>query len=173
VKSKVYKSSIEEDLISKIEPVLEGLGYECRDVEIVPGGEAVIRITLDRPAGQTETPIGIDDCSNVHRLLNPMFDVWDPLPGAYTLELSSPGEKPRLRTLEHFRQVLGEKIKFQTQEPLPMPPPAKPRKNWEGVLESLIETEGSEKLRLKDGLGTFEVPLKQVKNALWLREWDV
>jgi ribosome maturation factor RimP len=172
VKSKVYKSSVEEDLISKIEPVLQGLGYDCRDVEVVPGAEAIIRITLDRPVGH-EKAIGIDDCSKVHQLLNPMFDVWDPLPGAYTLELSSPGEKPRLRTLEHFRQVVGQKIKFQTKEALPMPAPAKPRKNWEGVLEALVETEGAEQLRLNDGLGTHLVSLKDVKNALWLREWTI
>lgn len=166
----ISKSNIERDLIEKIEPVLENLGYECRDVEVITGGQACIRVTIDRSSREA---LSIEDCAQVHRVLGPMFDVWDPLPSNYTLEMSSPGEKPRMRTLEHFREACGEKIKFQTTEGIPMKAPSKPRKNWEAVLlEVLSDESGHPQIRVRDHDGCeHKVPLDLIKSAVWLRVW--
>ena len=176
----IYKADLELSLIEKVEPVLDTLGFKLRDLEVLgQGNQAIVRITLDKEksAGASDVPdiakqdgVGIEDCSRVHQLLNPMFDVWDPLPHAYSLEVSSPGEKPSLRTLDHFKEALGQKINFQTNEPIEMPHPMKPRRNWEGVLESL-EEDGT--LKVKDGYGEHLVPISKIKTAQWLREWTV
>lgn len=159
----VNKTTLEEDLLLKVEPVLSNLGFECRDIEV---GQTLIRITLDR---NNREALSVDDCSQVHRVVGPMFDVWDPLPGNYTLEISSPGEKPRMRTIEHFREACGEKIKFQTTEGILLEPPSKPRKNWEAVLLS-VNDEGKVHVRDHDGY-EHEVPIELIKNAVWLRVW--
>jgi len=164
----VIKSDIEKDLLSKVEPVVVSMGYQLRDIEVLGGASApTIRVTLEASDGQP--PIGIDDCSKVHHTLGPMFDVWDPFPGNYTLEVSSPGEKPPLRTMDHFQQAIGHSIKFQTVEPLPMPPPMKPRRNWGGVLKALNTEIGH--VVLVDEFGEHQVPVDQIRHASWLRDW--
>ena len=165
----VIKTDIESDLIEKIEPVMVSMGYALRDIEVVGGAaNPTIRVTLEFA---DESPIGIEDCSKVHYALSPMFDVWDPVPGNYTLEVSSPGEKPPLRLLRHFQQAVGEEIKFQTAEALPMTPPMKPRRNWVGILKSINEEQGS--LTLVDDFGEHEVPIAQIRNANWHRDWSM
>jgi ribosome maturation factor RimP len=167
----VHKSATELELLEKLEPVLANLGFECRDVEVLSGGSGLIRITVDREGGPDRETISIDDCSQVHHVVGPMFDVWDPLPTAYTLEVSSPGEQPRLRLLKHFAEAVGDKIKFQTLEAVPLPPPSKPRKNWEGELVSVDEAKGE--IVVKDHSGVdHTLPVSQTKNAVWLRIWN-
>lgn len=171
----IFKAEQELSLIEKVEPVIDTLGFRLRDLEILGiGAQTIIRVTLDPLKGASADThrdgIGIEDCSNVHKLLSPMFDVWDPLPHAYSLEVASPGEKPTLRTLEHFKEAVGQKVHFQTREAIEMPAPMKPRRNWEGLLES-ADDEGV--VKLKDGYGEHAVPLSKIKTAQWLREWTV
>jgi ribosome maturation factor RimP len=173
----VAKTLAERELIEKVEAVLENIGFELRDLSILGSGHsATVRITLDKgttsPTGAQEgQEISIDDCSRAHQVLGPMFDVWDPLPGAYTLEVSSPGEKPPLRLLRHFKQILGEKVQLQTLEAMPMPPPAKARRNWEGILSEVDESAG--KIRISDSFGEHWLELAKIRSATWLREWTL
>ena len=43
-----------------------------------------------------------------------MLDVEDPLPGKYTLEVSSPGIERPLAKREHFENVVGERVDVST-----------------------------------------------------------
>lgn len=166
-KSTVHKSTKEQELIDKVEPVLQSMNFSCRDIEVVSGRSALVRITIE--LANSKEAVSIEHCSEVHRTLNPMFDVWDPLPGAYTLEVSSPGEKPRMRLRSHFEEAVGENLKFQTMEAVEMPGTAKPRKNWEAKLIEVLD-EGQIKVEDKEG-GIFELPISELKNVVWLREW--
>ena len=163
----VSKTPVEADLIEKIEPVLEQMGYALRDVEVI--GSHIIRVTLEFP-DPSGPEIGIDDCSKAHNILSPLFDVWDPLPSAYTLELSSPGEKANLRVARHFEQAVGGEIEFQTLVPITMPEPLKPRRNWAGKLLSFSSSNGD--VRVVDGYGEHTVNVSQMKSATWLRDWS-
>lgn len=164
----VHKSALEIELLEKLEPVLENMGYECRDIEIWSG---MIRVTLDLPGGPDRKTISIEDCSKVHQVIGPMFDVWDPISTAYTLEVSSPGEKPNMRLFKHFEEAVGDKIKFQTLEAVVLAPPSKPRKNWEGDL--LAVDNDSAMVTLKDHSGVeHKISVSQIKNAVWLRVWN-
>ena len=172
----ISKTGVEQELLAKVEPVVMNLGYSLRDLEVVgSGGARVVRVSIDVAAGQDSNPengvekIGIDDCTRVHQMLGPMFDVWDPFAEAYTLEVSSPGESPALRTLDHFSQALGHEVQLTTVEPLPVPPPAKPRRNWTGVLESVVQAEGA--VVLVDGANQHTIPLSKIRSAQWVRSW--
>ena len=59
----------------------------------------VVRVIIDRPgpAGTPEESVSIDDCEQVNREISTILDVEDPLPFAYTLEVSSPGLDRPLR----------------------------------------------------------------------------
>ena len=62
-------------------------GVELVEAELRGGGKArTLRVTIDKPAGVTH-----EDCANVSRDLGTVLDVEDASPGAYMLEVSSPG----------------------------------------------------------------------------------
>lgn len=94
-------------LIAWLEPEVNSLGYELLDIEWITGRGATLRVFIDAGAG-----IGLDDCEKVSRAVEALLDVRDLIPGAYRLEVSSPGPDRPLRTREHFAAVCGERIRL-------------------------------------------------------------
>lgn len=80
-------------------------GVELYHVEWSSGQRGILRVTIDRPEGVT-----VGDCERVSRELGTLLDVEDPVPGRYTLEVSSPGLDRRLYTPAHFRAHVGREI---------------------------------------------------------------
>lgn len=163
----IYKSPQELELIEKLESVVNSLNYELRDLELRAGRPALLRITID--IADRSRGVHLDDCFEVHKVLDPLLDVWDPVEAAYTLEVSSPGEKAPLRLKTHFEEAIGSNIDFKTREAVSMPsnPTAAPRKNWKGKLIAVSETS----IQLEDALGTHEIPADLIEGARWMREW--
>jgi ribosome maturation factor RimP len=101
-----------EGLLALLNGPIEGLGYELVDLDYSIGGKGVLRVYIDLPGG-----INITDCGRVSRALSAFLDVEDPIPGSYTLEVSSPGVNRRLRTAEHFRRFMGHEVKVELKVP--------------------------------------------------------
>jgi ribosome maturation factor RimP len=109
----VVTGSLRERLIALIEPQLERLGYELVDLEYAAGrGHALVRLYIDAPAQVT-----VEDCANVSREVSALLDVEDPIPSAYTLEVSSPGFERVLRTEAHFGRFVGSRVFVELKEP--------------------------------------------------------
>lgn len=87
-------------------PLVEAESARLYDVEHNGG---VLRVLVDADGG-----IGLDAITRLARALSREFDVHDPIPGRYTLEVSSPGLERRLRTPEHFRGAVGSPVKLKT-----------------------------------------------------------
>ncbi|MBY8966483.1 ribosome maturation factor RimP [Algiphilus sp.] len=98
-------------LAELLEPTVEAAGFELVHVEFVSGSNAVLRLYIDSPGG-----IEIADCEAVSRDVSALLDVEDPLPGAYQLEVSSPGLDRPLTKAEHFERFLGEDIRIWLRE---------------------------------------------------------
>jgi ribosome maturation factor RimP len=80
----------------------------------------VVRVFIDRP-GPSATPddsVSIEDCEQVNREIGTILDVEDPLPFAYTLEVSSPGLDRPLRTVDDYRRFAGRLAKVVVSEPV-------------------------------------------------------
>jgi ribosome maturation factor RimP len=78
----------------------------------------VVRVFIDRP-GRAATPeesVSIEDCEHVNREMSTILDVEDPLPFAYTLEVSSPGLDRPLRGTEDYRRFEGRLAKIVVRE---------------------------------------------------------
>jgi ribosome maturation factor RimP len=78
----------------------------------------VVRVFLDRP-GRSATPeesVSIEDCEQVNREMSAILDVEDPLPFAYTLEVSSPGLDRPLRGAGDYRRFEGRLAKIVVKE---------------------------------------------------------
>lgn len=100
-------------LLAMLEPVVEGLGYELLEIEFQPRGrDGLLRLYIDQPAGIT-----LDDCERVSNQVSAVLDVEDPIPGAYSLEVSSPGLDRPLRTAAHFAVAVGSRVRIELQLP--------------------------------------------------------
>jgi ribosome maturation factor RimP len=105
--------TLRERLIALIEPVLGRLGYELVELEYAAGrAHALVRLFIDAPAG-----VGLDDCARASREVSALLDVEDPIPTAYTLEVSSPGFDRVLRTQAHFGRFVGSRVFVELKEP--------------------------------------------------------
>jgi ribosome maturation factor RimP len=98
-------------------PALEKLGYELIQVEQVATRRPVLRLYIDRLADDAGG-VTLDDCQKVSEYVSGLLDVEDPLPGAYSLEVSSPGLDRPLVTVEHFRRFLGSEARVQLHRPV-------------------------------------------------------
>jgi len=109
-------------------------GLEVLDVEFLGGGGTarMLRVFLDRPAAGSDPIAGVthEDCANFSREFGTIIDVEDVMPGAYTLEVSSPGLDRRLVKPADFTRFIGSRVKLTTRAPL------NNNRHFEGRLES-------------------------------------
>ena len=82
-----------------------------------PQGQ-VVRVFIDRPgpAATPEESVSIEDCERVSREIGTILDVEDPLPFAFTLEVSSPGLDRPLRGEDDYRRFAGRLAKIVVSE---------------------------------------------------------
>ena len=101
------KKSIKETVRDAVSETITGLGYEIWDITYSKvGADYHLEITIDSPEG-----INIEDCEKVHRAIDPILDECDPIEGFYYLDVSSPGVERELRTEEHIRRSVGERVR--------------------------------------------------------------
>ncbi len=93
-----------------VEPIASDLQLDLYDIERRGG---TLRITLDSPAGNGIT---LDEISLATRLISREMDHEDPIPGHYTLEVTSPGIERPLRTAEHFRREVGKDVTVRLRD---------------------------------------------------------
>ena len=98
-----------------LEPGITSMGYELVGVEFQTGGKSggLLRVYIDSEAG-----ISADDCQKVSYQVSGILDVEDPIPGHYTLEISSPGLDRLLFRPQDFERFAGQLIKLRTAYPI-------------------------------------------------------
>jgi ribosome maturation factor RimP len=89
-----------------VAPLLADLGVEIYDLEHAGG---VLRITIEREGG-----VDLDAIALATRVVSRELDHSDPIPGRYTLEVTSPGIERPLRTPAHFERVVGSVVSLRT-----------------------------------------------------------
>lgn len=104
----------EQQLLDALAPRASENGVEIVTVEIAGAKKApTIRVYIDTPDG-----VSFDELSSAQAWINELMDRIDPFPGAYTLEVSSPGIDRPLRTPEHFARFVGETAVVKTVSPV-------------------------------------------------------
>jgi ribosome maturation factor RimP len=107
-----------------VEPLLAARGLELFDVEV---RNNVLRISVDKTAGGD---LDLDTISQASEVISAALDEHDPIPGKYTLEVSSPGLERPLRTPVHFRRFVGTTVSVRTQ------PGVEGERRLQGTLEA-------------------------------------
>ena len=94
--------AVQDQVHDLLEPIVATLDVELVDVTFTGG---TLRVTVDRDDGITT-----ESLAEVNRLISPILDQHDPVPGRYTLEVSSPGLERPLKRPAHFQRALDELV---------------------------------------------------------------
>jgi ribosome maturation factor RimP len=99
-------TTADAELIELLAPVVARLGLELVDIELVGSGRSrVLRVRVDRDGG-----VDLAAITEATQEISPVLDRTDAVPGAYTLEVSSPGLERPLRRPEHYARAMGETL---------------------------------------------------------------
>jgi len=146
------------ELRDLLEPGARALGFEVLEVEITGGsGQSIVRVYIDGPDGIT-----VDDCAAASHQFSAILDVEDPIPGQYTLEVSSPGMDRPLSKTEHFQSVIGQDIRVKTDVAV------EGRRRFRGTLQDV----GPEHLEMLIDGETYRIPRSRVARARLVPEYD-
>ncbi len=115
-----------------VEPSLEDLGFRLVRVQLMGRDSSpTVQIMAERNDGT----ISIEDCEQISRQLSPLLDAYDPMPGAYRLEVSSPGiDRPLVRPID-FEDWAGYEAKIEMRQLLDG------RRRFRGILEGFEDNE--------------------------------
>lgn len=121
-------------------------------------GRTVVRVLVD-----AENGVDLDTIADVAEEISRGLDLKDPIPGRYTLEVSSPGLERKLRSPEHFRACVGARVIVKTAERL-----VRDSHRIEGRIESADEDD----LTLEADGQRFTLPYEQIRSARTVFEWN-
>ncbi len=136
-----------------VAPSIAAMGYELVRVQLMGDRAPVLQVMAERAdrAGMT-----VEDCAEISRAVSALLDVEDPIEGAYSLEVSSPGIDRPLVTLRDYERFAGHLAKVETRVPVDG------RKRFRG---SLAGVEGEQvRLDLVDD-GSVLLPFEQISRA--------
>lgn len=136
-----------------VEPIVADLDVSLYDLDFAGG---TLRITVEKPGG-----IDLETIAELTRQVSRQLDLDDPISGRYTLEVSSPGLERNLRTAEHWRSAVGERVKIKTA------PDHDGERRYDGVVTAADES--SVTLQIDDR--TAVVPLDAIERARTHFEW--
>ncbi len=144
-------SPVEAKLLKALEPQAEASGIEIVTIQVTGAKKApTIRVYIDTPGG-----VSFDTLCASQAWINDVVDRIDPFPGAYMLEVSSPGIDRPLRTPQHFARFAGEDVVVKTAL-------VDGRSRFSGVLAGI---EGENVLvNLEDGT-QVSLPINGIKSA--------
>lgn len=104
-----------ERLRETVAAAVESVGLLLEDVTTTQAGRrSVVRVVVDLPDG----PGGVtsDQLEDATRAVSDALDSDDPIPGTYTLEVTTPGIDRPLTEPRHFRRATGRLVRIETAD---------------------------------------------------------
>ena len=153
-------SPVVDRVTSLVAPIVTDLGLDLYDIEYTGG---IVRIVVDtQPGGPTG--VSLENIALITRLVSREFDHSDPIPGRYTLEVSSPGLERTLRLPRHFVREVGKTIAVRLSSALDG------QRRIQGDLVSA--SQDTIVVRLADNAMTeVTIPLSIVERAKTVFQW--
>lgn len=146
-------ASLEARLVAIIAPTLESLGYELVRVAVLGRERPTVQVMADRADG---SQITVQDCENISHTLSAVLDVDDPIPGAWSLEISSAGIDRPLTRAKDWNRFAGHLARAETAVPIDG------RRRFSGVVLGADDTEA--RMRLDDG-SEIVLPMNTIRRA--------
>ncbi len=132
------------------------------DVEMAGApGRAVVRVYVDAdPPAQ----IDLDTVAEVSEEISRGLDLRDPIPGRYTLEVSSPGLERNLKSPDHFARSVGTRVVLKTKEPI--------EETGSHRLDGVIAESGPDYVVVEGAEGSTRIDISDIKSARTVFEWQ-
>jgi ribosome maturation factor RimP len=108
--------------------------------------------------------IDLDALAEANKAASRALDELDPLPGRYTLEVSSPGVERRLRTPAHFARAINEVVTLRTHSGAETP------RRLQGTLVA-ADTDGIVLAGTDVPSGSISLRYDQIERARTVFEW--
>jgi len=142
-----------EQVRGLVAPAVEAAGYDLYDVELAG---ATLRVLVDGTGGVDLKALG-----ELTRDVSTALDADDPMPGRYTLEVSSPGLERPLRTPAHFAAAAGRRARVRTVA------------GTEGYrrVEGEVTAADDEAVTLATEEGERRIPYDEIERARTVFEW--
>jgi ribosome maturation factor RimP len=162
-------------LISIVEPVCNASGYDLVDLRfLLDQGGWVLRVAIDRPLTEETDPTQVPEdrvdlaaCENLSRELSAVLDVEDPIPQAFSLEVSSPGIDRPLRVAGHYAHFAGSEAKIQMA--VPVQAETGERRNFRGVLAGVVD---GDKVAIDVDGHIYHLAIDDIESAKLVPDWD-
>jgi ribosome maturation factor RimP len=160
LKAEVRTMGALEEVRDLAEAVARRRSLRLWDVEVGGRpGRAIVRVFVDGDDG-----VDLDTVAEVSEEISRGLDLRDPIPGRYTLEVSSPGLERALKEPDHWRASVGKKVVVKTKEKVV---------GDSHRLDATVDGTTPEAVVLRTGdNGTVEVPFEAIKSARTVFEWD-
>ncbi|HSZ90088.1 MAG TPA: ribosome maturation factor RimP [Acetobacteraceae bacterium] len=151
--SEPQHASLESRLAAIVGPTLEGMGYELVRVVVLGRDRPTVQVMADRADG---SQITVADCEAISHALGAVLDVEDPIPGTWSLEISSAGIDRPLTRPKDWNRFAGHLARAETVAPV------EGRRRFSGIALGADET--GARLRLDDG-NEIVLPLNAIRRA--------
>jgi ribosome maturation factor RimP len=146
-------ASLEARLAAIVAPTLESMGFELVRVVVLGRDRPTVQVMADRADG---AQIAVHDCEAISHALGAVLDVEDPLPGAWSLEVSSAGIDRPLTRVKDWNRYAGHLARAETVAPIGG------RRRFSGIV--LGADDDAARLRLDDG-SEIALPLPAIRRA--------
>ncbi len=146
-------TGLEARIAASIAPTLADMGYELVRVAVLGRDRPTVQVMADRADGAL---ISVADCEAITHAIGAVLDVEDPIPGAWTLEVSSAGIDRPLTRVKDWNRFAGHLARAETAMPVDG------RKRFSGIVLGADET--AARLRLDDGT-EVSLPLADLRRA--------
>ncbi len=143
---------LESRVAEIVGPALAAMGYDLVQVSVLGRTRPTVQIMADRADGGL---IGLEDCEAISRAVSALLDVDDPIPGAWTLEVSSAGIDRPLTRPRDWNRFAGHLARVETYLPVDG------RKRFSGTVLGADESFA----RLATEAGEVALPLAQIRRA--------
>ena len=140
------ESPVIDRVRSLVAPIAADLDLDLYDVEQRGG---TLRVTLDTPPG-SPGGVNLDKLALATRLVSRELDHDDPVPGRYTLEVTSPGVERNLRLPAHFQREIGKTVNIRLADV------GSDQRRLEGVLVAADDTSATLQIDDPDTGGPVE-----------------
>jgi len=128
------------------------MGFELVRVLLHGGQRPTLQIMAERADRQAMT---VEHCAEISRAVSAVLDVEDPIPGAYRLEVTSPGLDRPLTRRADFERFRGSEARVETEVPI------EGQRRFRGRLLGMVD----DQLRLQGADGERLIPYASIKKA--------
>ncbi len=145
-------AGLEGRIVAIIHPSITALGYELVRVAVLGRERPTVQIMADRADG---AQINVDDCETISRAVSAVLDVNDPIPGRWTLEVSSAGIDRPLTRVKDWNRFAGHLARVELSIPIAG------RRRINGVILGADATMA----RVREAETDYEIPLADIRRA--------